>query len=66
MKLIAETGSFEYTLNILRILDERITTAINDLGGNPYLEGIMTKLRVGCLPPSGEQKTDEDAPAAFV
>ncbi|RHZ64646.1 hypothetical protein Glove_321g22 [Diversispora epigaea] len=46
VKLMKESGSFEYTLNYLAQVDQHVRDMIHKLGGNPKLESIMDLLNV--------------------
>lgn len=42
--LLDKFGSFEYTHNILKQLDEEARAEVARLGGNPLMEGILDEL----------------------
>ena len=45
IKLLEDAGSFEYTRDQMRLLDDRIRTEIEKLNGNDLLKRVMDELR---------------------
>lgn len=46
VRLMEESGSFEYTRQSLKSIKESLMVEIEKLGGNPLLVGIITALSV--------------------
>ena len=56
LTLMSETGSFEYTLQVLRKLYSDMTGEITQLGGNNLLQQLLDKLHSQTKPDSKEER----------